>query len=181
MDSSRMSLPLNGGRGAGLQDRELRQAPVYRRLAVGLQIAVDPRKMSATEKSAMRRERGRMRAFQNQVFPGIDEGALFLRVAAPEHEYQALAFPVEQFDDGVGELLPALVLMAAGFPGLHGECCIEQEHALFSPMDEMTMIRRFDPQIVFQFDEDILETGRDFHPRPHRKAKAVRLVRAMVG
>src|SRR5207247_8911260 len=36
------------------------------------------------------------------------------------------------------------------------------------------------PQIVFQFDEDILETGRDFHSRPHRKAKAVRLVHAMV-
>src|SRR5258706_13198238 len=142
MDSSGMSLALNGGRAPGLQGREFRQAPIYRLFAVGLQIAVDLRKMPATEKSAMRRKRGRMRALQNQVFPGIDKSALFLRVAAPEHEYQALAFTVEHVDDGVGELLPTLVLMAARFPGLHAERCIEQQHALFRPMDEMTMIRR---------------------------------------
>src|SRR5258706_13497450 len=100
MDSSAMNLPLNGGRGPGLQGRELRQAPIYRRLAVGLQIVVDLRKMPAAEETAMRRERGRMRTAQHQVLFRIGKSNLFLRITPPEHEYQALAFPVEQIDDG---------------------------------------------------------------------------------
>src|SRR5258708_30312309 len=83
-------------------------------------------------------------------------------------------------DKGGGELLPPFVLMAAGSPGFDAERCIEQEDALLGPVGKMTVIRRLDPEIVFQFDEDILETGRDFHARPHRKAKAVRLVRTVV-
>src|SRR5882762_10512515 len=137
--------------------------------------------MPAAEKSTMGRERGRMRTFQYQVLLGIDERALFLRVAPPKHKYQALTLAVERIDNDVRKLLPTFVLMATGSPGLHAERCIEQEHALLRPMDKMAMIRRFNPQIVFQFDEDILQAGRDFHSRPHRKTKAVCLVHAVVG
>src|SRR6267378_7618829 len=92
MGSSRISLPLDGGRGAGLQGREFRQPPVYGRLALSLQVVVDLRKMPAAEKSAVRRQRRRMRASQHQVFPRIDESPLLLRSAPPEHEHQAFAF-----------------------------------------------------------------------------------------
>src|SRR6267154_6077305 len=101
------------------------------------------------------------------MFAGVDESALFLRGAPPEHEHQALAFAVERIDDDVRKLLPSLVLMAAGSPGLHGERRIEQEHALLRPMDEMAVVRWLDPQVVFQFDEDVLEAGRVFYSRPH--------------
>src|SRR5258708_21428143 len=114
--------------------------------------------MPAAEKSAMGRERGRMRAFQDQVFPGIDKGALFLRVAPPEHEYQALAFPVEHIYNGVRELLPPFVLMAAGSPGFDAERCIEQQDALLAPVGKMTLIRRLNPELDFQFTEDMLCT-----------------------
>src|SRR5712691_3931236 len=135
--------------------------------------------MPAAEKSAMRRERRRMRPFQHQVFPGVDKRALFLRVAPPEDEHQALALAVEHVDDGVGELLPALVLMAPGFPGFHGERCVEQEDALLRPASKMAVIRRLYPQIIFQLDEDILQAWRNIHSRPHGKTKAVRLIRSM--
>src|SRR2546430_12437706 len=130
MDSSLKVVPLSWGRRAGLQVRELRQPPVYRRLAPGLQIGVDLRKMPAAEESAVRRQRGRMRALQHQVFPRIDEGPLPLRIAPPEHEHQALALAVERVDDHIRKALPTLVLMAAGSPGLHGKRRVEQEHAL---------------------------------------------------
>ena len=35
-----------------------------------------------------------MRTFQHQVLLGIDERALFLRVAPPKHKYQALTLTV---------------------------------------------------------------------------------------
>src|SRR6266508_6240720 len=136
--------------------------------------------MPAAEKSAMRRERRRMRTFQHQVLPGVDKRALFLRVAPPEHEHQALALAVEHFDNGVRELLPTLVLMASSSPGFHGERCIEQEDALLRPVSKMAVIRRLDPQIIFQLDENILQAGRNIHSRPHGKTKAVRLIRSMV-
>src|SRR5713226_4386802 len=136
--------------------------------------------MPATEESAMRRERRRMRTFQHQVFPGVDKRTLFLRVAPPEHKHQALAFAVEHVDDCVRELLPALVLMAPGFPGFHGERRIEQEDALLRPMGKMSVIRRLDSQIIFQLDENILQAGRNIHSGPYGKTKAVRLIRSMV-
>src|SRR6266571_6156238 len=121
-----------------------------------------------------------MRAFQHQMLFSIDKSTLVLCVAPPKHEYQALAFTVEHTNDGVRELLPTLVLMAAGFPGFDAERGIEQEHALLGPMGKMTVIRRLDPQIIFQLDENILQAGRNVHSRPHRKTKAVRLIRSMV-
>src|SRR5882672_179200 len=129
-----MSLSPNWGLSTGLQGLEFRQPPIYRRLTVGLQVVVDLRKMLATEKSAVRRERGRMRTAQHQVFLGVDKSTLLLRVAPPEHEHQALAFPVEHIDNSVREPLPTLVLVAAGLPGFNAERCIEQEHALLGPM-----------------------------------------------
>src|SRR5882672_3424153 len=128
MGSSRISLPLDGGRGAGLQGSEFRQPPVYGRLALVLQIVVDLRKMPAAEKSAMRRQRRRMRAFEHQVFARVDKGPLLLRIAPPKHKHQTFALAVERIDDDVRKLLPALVLMAAGSTGFHGERRIEQEH-----------------------------------------------------
>ena len=53
---------------------------------------------------------------QYQVAVTVDVAALFHRVAAPEHEYQAITASVQFADDAVGKTLPAFTLMGASLP-----------------------------------------------------------------
>ena len=55
-----------------------------------------------------------MRAVQDQVFGAVDVLAFLFGVAAPEQEYHAFPFPVDGFDDFVGEGFPAFALVGAG-------------------------------------------------------------------
>ena len=63
----------------------------------------------------------------------VDNGAFFLCVAAPQHEYQVLAPFVEHGNHVVGEGFPAQRGVGMSLAGAHGEHGVEQQHALFCP------------------------------------------------
>lgn len=52
---------------------------------------------------------------------GVDDFAFILSVFTPEKEDQVFFFVGERLDDGISELLPALILMATGLFGSNGE------------------------------------------------------------
>ena len=79
---------------------------------------------------------------QYQVAVAVNLAALFHRIAAPEHEYQAIAASVQFADDTVGKTLPAFALMSAGLPPLDREYSIEQEHTLVGPVLQISAGRR---------------------------------------
>ena len=72
-----------------------------------LQISVCLRKMFAAEKAAIGRQGGRMRRGQHQMAVAVDKRAFLLRMAAPQHKDQMLAFLIQFSDDFIGKRLPA--------------------------------------------------------------------------
>ena len=66
----------------------------------------------------------------------IDLGDVFLGGRAPGEEDDAAAGGVQagdDVDDLLGEALPALVGVAVGLVGAHGEAGVEHEHAAVGP------------------------------------------------
>ena len=63
----------------------------------------------------------------------VDDGALLLRVPAPEEEDDSLATVGQLADRAVGELLPALARVRGGLAGGDGEHRVQQEHARARP------------------------------------------------
>ena len=92
----------------------------------------------------MRRQRRRMRGFQQVVPISCDMCGFLLRVAAPEHENQVFAAVRQALHERVGKLLPAPALMGSGLRVLHTEHRVEQQYALLRPMGE---IARYMPHI----------------------------------
>src|SRR5688500_2072301 len=89
---------------------EVRQLPVDRPLAQPLQRLGDRRAGAAAEE-LLGRQRRRMRRGQDAVPPRVDEPPLLLGLVAPEYEHDRVVPGVEGADDGVGEGLPAAVLL----------------------------------------------------------------------
>ena len=50
-----------------------------------------------------------------------------------------LLLPIDGFDDGVGEGLPAEALVRAGLPGTDGQCSIEEQDALLRPFQQASI------------------------------------------
>ena len=72
-----------------------------------LQKLVGATEMPIADEAAISRERRRMDRFQYQVFAGINQLFLALRMGAPEHEHQMPAALAGLLYHPVGEMLPA--------------------------------------------------------------------------
>jgi hypothetical protein len=118
---------------------------------------------------------------EDDVLRLVDELGLLLGVAAPEDEHDRVGLVVDLPDDGVGELLPALVLVGIGGVGLHGEHGVDHEHALLGPGDEIPVIGDLAAHLVAQFLVHVEERGRRLDAGLDGEAQAVGLVVVVVG
>jgi len=107
--------------------------------------------MTIAEESPARAQWGRVSTRENQVF-----GLAKLRDAlcgprAPGEEHDASAetglltkigatVTVDDFDDSVRELLPALALVRTGGASAHGQAGVEHQHAALGPRREVPVL-----------------------------------------
>ena len=66
------------------------------------------------KKPVVRGQRRGVNRFDNRVFIGVDQLLFFLGVVAPQHENDRLIARADGFDNGVGELFPALAFVRIG-------------------------------------------------------------------
>ena len=101
--------------------------------ALLLEVAVGKREMVIAKEASVGTEGRGMGGLEHEMALAVDERARALGVAAPEDKDETRALGIEMADDGVGELFPALSLMAAGLMGADGERSVEEEDALLGP------------------------------------------------
>ena len=136
--------------------------------------------MPAAQESTIRRQRRWMHRRQHQVLCRIDQLLFTLRMRAPQHEHQMRLPFADQFNDPVGEKLPALVLVRVGVGALDGHGGVEHQHALIGPALQVAVVGDVDVQVAFQLFIDIDQRRRCRHARLHREAQAMGLTRAVV-
>ena len=81
--------------------------PVYGRFAVSDEKIVGFGKMFTPEKAVVRRQRAGVGAFQYEVAVCVDEFFLAASVAAPKYKHHRFFACGQNFNNLVGELLPA--------------------------------------------------------------------------
>src|SRR5689334_11318374 len=106
---------------------DVRDLPVYFRLAGLFERLIDLREGTAAKEAVVGRERRRVRRLDDLVTAGIYKRDLLLRVSAPEQEDHLVGLLVDFLNDRVGKSLPALVLMGVRRVGTDGENRIEQQ------------------------------------------------------
>ena len=89
--------------------------------------------MAATEETPVGRQRRGVRSRQHIVLGGVYQRFLGDGIAAPEEEDDTRTLLAEGLDGGIGELLPAVLLVAACLMGTNGEGGVEQQHPLVGP------------------------------------------------
>ena len=99
------------------------ERPVNRRGALLCEQVIRTGKRTRAEKAAMRRERGRMRRFNNRRIP--EERFKRLGGPAPQDRDKGLAALGEHANGVVGDGLPAFAAMRVGGAGCHGENPVE--------------------------------------------------------
>ena len=104
--------------------------PVHRGLALLLQQLVALGEVAAAKEASMGGEGAGVDAGQEVVPAPVHHGRLLLRRGAPEEKHHAGEVLRDPGDDGVSQLLPALVLVGVGLALPHGEAGVQQEHAL---------------------------------------------------
>ena len=122
-----------------------------------------------------------MGSLKHQMLRIVQHAALASGEAAPEQEDHRPVHFIHGTDDGIRELLPALVLVGCSGMGPDGEYGVQQEYALFGPGSETAVIRDLEPHIVMQLLVDILQGGWDIHPFLYREAEPVSLPRFVIG
>ena len=103
----------------------------------------------------------------------VDERALALGGTSPQDEDEMVAARRERVDDGVGEDLPAPVLVRARAVRRDGQRRVQQEHAFARPGHQ-----------VGHFAEllgDVLQRRRRPHARRHVEGEPLRLAGLVVG
>jgi hypothetical protein len=85
--------------------------PVYGRFTLHLQDLIYFGKMTASEKSVIGGQRGRMSRFQHMMFGRIDQFLLGLGISAPKDKYQTFPLERKSADHRISEMLPATVLV----------------------------------------------------------------------
>ena len=137
--------------------------------------------MAATEEAAVGGERRGMRRSEHQMAGAVDNRALFLRMAAPQHEYQVFASFVEHGNHVVGEGFPAQRGVGMRLSGAHGEHGVEQQHALLRPALQIAVFGDLKAgDVLCQLFVNINQGWRHGHAFAHGKSQPVRLVGTMV-
>ena len=100
----------------------------------------------------------------------------------PEHIYNGAVLGIDSLQDGIRELLPAMVPVGIGL--MCSDDCqdrIEEQDALFRPGCQTAVIRNPASQVIMKFLINIDQRRRDLGARLDRKAKPVGLVVPMIG
>ena len=101
---------------------------------------------------------------------------------APKHEYNAAAPLRESLDGGIGEQLPASMLVRPRLMSTHGECGVEQENPLVGPSDEVAACERnVGAEVAIDFLDDVDQRGRDGNAGRHGETESVCLSGLVVG
>lgn len=122
-----------------------------------------------------------MGGLDNQMFGGVDKSAFSLGVAAPENENEVFFGFGQTVNDGIGESLPALVLMRTGQMGPNSQGSVEKENSLLGPAFKVARPWHFHSQIGFDFFVNIDERRRRYDAVRNREGEAVGLAGAVVG
>lgn len=115
------------------------------------------------------------------VAGAIDALAFLPGVTAEEEEDHAAALCIDAVDDGVGELLPALVGVGSWLGGAYGEDGVEEEGALTGPGHEVAVVRRGRAGIVVELAEKVPERRGWGDAGSHGEREAVGLAGLVVG
>lgn len=137
--------------------------------------------MAAAEKSVVSGKRRGVSGFKDGVRGVCDKRRFRLGVAAPEYKRSRLRALVQQADNGVGELFPALAAVRISLPAAHGEHGVQHKHALLCPVGKLAMVRGSYAEVALKLFKNILQRGRWRNAAFHGKAKPVCLTFAVVG
>ena len=119
---------------------------------------------------------------QYQMLGVLDQGFLCLGIVAPEQEHHRFFPLVQQPDDIIGELLPALALVGVCLSGTHRQHRVQQQHAVLCPVGQFAVLAGVvDAHIILDLLEDVHQRRRRCHAFPHGKAEPVRLIGVVVG
>src|SRR5205085_5262921 len=110
----------------------------------------------------------------------VYQGLFLLRVLAPEGEDDGRLFFVDLTYDGVGESLPAAILVRVRHSRAHREHGVKEQHALLGPRLKGAVVGYLEAYVALQLREHVLERGRDCDAGSHGEGEAVGLVRAGV-
>ena len=156
--------------------------PVYGSLALGLQQFVALREMPAAQESPVGGERTGVDTGQDVVLLLVHLLPLLLGVAAPQEEDDPTEVPGDPPDDGVGQFLPAAVLVRVCLGLPDSEHSVQQENSLASPASQVAVVGSGEAgDVVGQLLVDVDQTRRWSHPGLHRETEAVGLAWPVVG
>ena len=125
------------------------------------------RKMAAANKwqrRAQRRQRGRVICQKYFMAACIDQLLLTLRMCTPQHEHNIFLLVRNMLDDCVRQLLPTALGMAGRLAFFNRQASIEQQHAVFSPLDQTAAghrkFGRWRAKVALDFLKDIAQGRR---------------------
>ena len=124
--------------------------------SICLQEFVALTEVMTSEESAVGGQWRRMWCFQNQVLWIVHHLFLGAGKGTPEHEDNWTVFLIDLLNYGVGELLPALILMGSSCVGPDGEYGVEKENSLLSPFDQLAIVWNLATQVSVQFLINVL-------------------------
>ena len=124
--------------------------------SICLQEFVALTEVMTSEESAVGGKWRRMWCFQNQVLWIVQHLFLGAGKGTPEHEDNWTVFLIDLLNYGVGELLPALILMGSSCVGPDGEYGVEKENSLLSPFDQIAIVWNLATQVSVQFLINVL-------------------------
>lgn len=170
---------VTGSRGG--ERNNLVDLPVNRRAANLYELRVTLRKVLAAEEAPVCRERRGMRRREHRVPLLVHLLALFGRRSAPEKEDEVVVVFVARLNHGIGELLPALVLVRVRLAALHRQAGIEEQHPLLRPLGKAAVLRDCEignAGVLRELFVDVHQRGGRLHTLLHGETEPVCLPRA---
>ena len=102
-----------------------------------------------------------MSGFKDQVLRVCQKGLFLDGCGSPEKKNHRLLPVVQEADDAICELLPALIAMREGMTPSHRKYRVEKQNTLISPPSQITLrFGHVDSQIGPQFLENVLKARR---------------------
>jgi len=105
-------------------------------------------------------QRGGVGGFEDEVSGRVDKRRLAARIVTPEHKDDSFFAAADGADDGVREPLPSETTVGCGFTGADCEHGVEQKDALTCPRLKIRFPAHCDPEVAFDFFENVLEGRR---------------------
>ncbi len=138
-------------------------------------------KMSTAKKSTMSWEGRGVRGFEDYMFRRIDERFFLLSVTSPEEEYEEISFFWEGMNHSIGKCFPSFPSVRQGLPSPDGECGIQEEDSLWSPVSEISTLWYWLVETTTHFLKNIHQWWRISDSFLNWKCEAMSLSWTMIG